>query len=361
LQIGNNLLKRHKRPTIRDVARLAGVSEGAVSAVLNDRVGQNIRVSEVTQQNIHEAVRALGYIANPAARSLAGSRSNIIAAFTFEAIFPIDHRDFYYPFLIGIEQEAERQGLDLLLITGGTGRPRRNIYRGSVNRLALADGAILLGMENKHELIQLLDDEFPFVFIGRRDLPGDRHSYVMANYVDATAQIVCYLAQHNHQHMLYLQSTKDHEPSWDRLTGLLQGLGEIGQNPEEALIWTGEPGDLTSTLLSDYLTDGVTAIIAEDDLLGERTLSLARAIGLQCPADFSLAVLGDALSLTGDDHTWTMWKCPRIEMGAEAVRLLVQLLDDPAHGPYRTVLPCQFAPGDTVALRDGSQRAVIDK
>jgi LacI family transcriptional regulator len=183
----------------------------------------------------------------------------------------------------------------------------------------------------------------------------------MANYTEATAQIVRYLAEHDHERMLYLQSTKGREPTWDRLTGLLQGLGDIGQSPEEALIWTGEPNALTPTLLSDYLADGVTAIIAEDDLLGERTLSLARAIGMECPADFSLAVLGDALGLAGDEHTWTMWKSPRIEMGAEAVRLLVQLLDDPARGPYRTVLPCQFAPGDTVALRGDSQHAVIDK
>jgi DNA-binding LacI/PurR family transcriptional regulator len=349
-------MKRHNRPKIRDVAQLAGVSESTVSAVLNNRVGQSIRVSEATQQKIHEAVRALGYIANPAARSLAGGRSSIIAVFTFEAIFPMDHRDFYYPFLIGIEQEAEQQGLDLLLITGGTGSQRRNIYENGVNRLALADGAILLGMENKDELISLLGEEFPFVFIGRRELPGNCHSYVMADYVSATAQIVHYLAEHDHERILYLQSTKGREPTWDRLAGLRQGLADIGQNPGDALIWTGEPDDLTPALLSEYLGDGVTAIIAEDDLLGEQTLSITAAMGLACPADFSLAVLGDALSLVEDEHPWTMWKSPRIEMGAEAVRLLVRLLNDPAHGPYRTVLSCQFAPGHTVSPRDKSTR-----
>ena len=78
-------MKHSKRPTIHDVARLAGVSEGAVSAVLNNRVGQNIRVSEATQQRIVVAVRQLGYIANPAARSLVQGRTNIIAVFTFES------------------------------------------------------------------------------------------------------------------------------------------------------------------------------------------------------------------------------------------------------------------------------------
>ena len=164
---------KSKRPRIKDVARVAGVSEGTVSVVLNDRVGENVRVSEKTQQKIWDAVSELGYVANPVAQNLAGGQNHIIAVFTFEAIFPIDVSSFYYPFLIGIELEADRQGYDLLLITGSTDSVsgKRRIYENNVNRLSRADGAILLGHGDKQEVYRLLDEDFPFVYVGRRASP----------------------------------------------------------------------------------------------------------------------------------------------------------------------------------------------
>lgn len=339
-------MKHAKRPKIKDVAKLAGVSESAVSAVMNNRVGKGIRVSEATQMKIHDAIRQLGYVANPAARSLAGGQSNIIAVFTFESIFPMDHRNFYYPFLIGIEAEAARQGYDLLMITSNDG-DRRTIYKNGINRLALADGAILLGFENKDDLHQLLDDEFPFVFIGRRELERPL-SFVMADYVSASAEIVRYITQQGHQKLLYLQSTRDHEPSWDRLEGLFVGMEESGFQRNDLLIWRGDAEDLSEGLVESYLARGVTAIVVEDDLFGKRIQEL----GYQCPQDFSLAVLGDPLSFVDNDHPWTTFKNPRRELGSEAVRLLAQLLgasDSEESGPYQTIMPCQFVQGHTVA------------
>ncbi len=65
------------------------------------------------------AVDELGYVADAAARSLAGGQNYLLGVFTFESIFPLQHRDFYYPFLVGIEEEAEQLGYDLLLFTSG--------------------------------------------------------------------------------------------------------------------------------------------------------------------------------------------------------------------------------------------------
>ena len=62
-----------KNPKLADVARLANVSEATVSVVINGRVGQHARVSQATQEKIWSAVRELGYVANPAAKSLAGA------------------------------------------------------------------------------------------------------------------------------------------------------------------------------------------------------------------------------------------------------------------------------------------------
>ncbi len=339
-----------KRPRLADVARLTGVSEATVSVVLNNRVGESARVSKETQQRIWDAVRQLGYVANPLARSLAGGRNKIIAVFTFESIFPIDHRDFYYPFLIGIEDEASRQGYDLLLVTSPhDGMGKRHIFNDGVNRLQVADGAILLGFEIKDEVIALLDEEFPFVFVGRRDSPGDRISYVAADYTTATAEIVDFMVEQGHRRIAYLQSAKMNEASYDRKTGYDHALTQHGYRPDPLLVWIGTPDEFSGKRLDTMFAQGATAIIAEDDTLGNRVLDLASDRGLHCPADFSLAVLGDPLSMLAPQYPWTTFTIPRREMGAEAVRLLVNQLDGEQDEslPYRTSLACTFVPGET--------------
>lgn len=337
---------------------MAHVSEATVSVVLNGRVGKHARVSEATQEKIWQAVHELGYVANPAAKTLAGGSSMILAVFTFETIFPIEHRNFYYPFLVGIEAEARVHGYDLLLLTSiNNTRSGRHIYQNGRNRLQLADGAILLGAENnKQEVLTLLEDRYPFVFAGRRESPNDNISYAAADYVQATVEIVRYLFEHHHRKIAYIATTNTKESSRDREAGVRFAHQEAGISLAPEYIWRGKPEVLTSDVLLGMRQADVTAFIAEDDLFGNRILQLAAELGWQCPSDFSLAVLGDPLSMVEPAHTWTTFKIPRQAMGQAAVRLLLQMLSDETtdrNAPYRSLLPCTFVPGTTVG--DASQ------
>jgi DNA-binding LacI/PurR family transcriptional regulator len=348
-------MKKDKRYRIADVAKYAGVSEATVSVVLNNRVGDGIRVSEETQQRVWNAVHKLGYVPNPAARSLARGRNNLIAVFTFESIFPIDSRNFYYPFLVGIEEEAAAQGYDLLLSTAARDPSTHGrIYHQGANRLTLADGAILLGhAADKSEITRLLDDGFPFVYVGRRDSPNDDISYAASDYVDATRQIVDYLLKHQHRDLAYLASSERNESNQDRHKGFVFAHEEHGIALNLSLYWQGEPEAFTKEAFLRLTQQGATAFIAENDQLALRLLGVTAALQRRCPEDFSLAVLGDPLSIVDSGYSWTTFKIPRREMGREAVRLLVQRLSDdqemPAP-PYRTLLPCQFVAGNTVSV-----------
>lgn len=342
-----------KNPKLSDVARLANVSEATVSVVINGRVGVHARVSEATQDKIWLAVRELGYVANPAAKTLAGGSSMIIAVFTFETIFPIEHRNFYYPFLVGIEQEARTYGYDLLLLTSiNNAQAGKHIYQNGRNRLQLADGAILLGAENnKQEVLTLLEDRYPFVFVGRRESPTDNISYAAADYTQATVEIVQHLFEHHHRKIAYLATTHTKESSRDREAGIRLAHQQAGVDFPSDQLWRGNAEQLTLDDLRRFQADGITAFVAEDDLLGNRVLELAGILGWQCPHDFSLAVLGDPLSLLEPAHTWTTFKIPRQAMGREAVRLLLQMLTDAkpkSAAPYRSLLPCTFVEGMTV-------------
>ena len=183
-------MARTRRPTQSDIARAAGVSPAVVSLVINGRTDGKIRISERDPGRVRQAIRDLGYVPNLAARQLAGGRNRLIGVFTYEPVFPLGETNFYYPFLVGIEEQAEALGYDLLLFTrNDRGTGRRMIYRDGINALQVADGAVLLGTnEDRSELARILADGFPFVFAGRREINGVPLAYVGADYAAAAAR-----------------------------------------------------------------------------------------------------------------------------------------------------------------------------
>lgn len=342
----------NKRVQISDVAKLAGVSPATVSVVVNNQIGKNIRVAPETAKRVWGAVRELGYIANPVAQRLAGGSNKILGLFTYESIFPINYHNFYYPFLVGIENEVERQGFDLLLFTSiGPSSESRSIFNGGVSRLNITEGSILLGLnENKNDLVELLKQGYPFLFIGRRELQDGGISYVAADYVQATAQIVTYIAGFGHKKIAYLHTSVGQEAQIDRYDGYLRGLKNADIPYDVNLDLICDPVRLSKDVLSKWLDSGVTAFVVENNKIAESLLSLTEQLNKTPVNDFSFAVLGDSHDAPQPSIDWTMFQIPRCEMGAMAVTMLIKMLsgENTAGEPWQQTLACTFVPGTTV-------------
>lgn len=341
-----------KRPRLVDVAQRAGVSTATVSLVLNNRVAGNVRIPAETQQRVLTAANELGYVADPVAQSLAKGRSGLLGVFTFEAIFPVTHRDFYYPFLVGIERTAEMLGFDLLLFTSTSiGDGRRRIYRDGRNRLRRADGAILLGVEDsKTEVQSLVDEGYPFAFIGRRELSGSQISYTAADYASATTALVARIVAAGHRRIGYIGSDMQTESLQDRRQGYRSGLAANALPIDERLICLFPQQRIDASSVQNLLASEVTAVVMETGMVASSLLQTCSALGLAVPEDLSIGMLGDpfgdidaALNLSG-------FSIPREEMGAQAVHLLTRLLDakTPA-APQQVSLPCTPVAGGTIA------------
>ena len=340
------------RSRLADVAKLAGVSTATVSAVINHSTGGNIRVSAETRQRVLEAVSRLGYVANPSARSLAGGQNRILGIFTYQPIFPFQHHDFFYPFLVGIEEEAEARGYQLLIFTNVTdGNGRRSIYHNDTNQLYMADGSILLGMyENKEDLRRLQGEGYPFVYIGRREVPGESISYTAADYAAATAELTGMLAQQGHRRMVCIGFLDQPETLHDREAGFLSGCRQYNLPVDDHSIQHIPAGEITPQWVSQLLQQGYTAALVVYDNQAQALLNGLTALGLSVPHDFSIALLGDPHYQWDNSPDWTMFTIPRREMGVEAVRLLVQRLENPEDTtPHTIALPCRIVLGQTIA------------
>lgn len=340
------------RPTQSDVARLAGVSPAIVSVVVNDREGGPIRVAAATRQRVWAAVRQLGYVPNPVARTLAGGRTRLLGVFTYELVFPMDEPNFYHPFLVGIEEEAEALDYDLVLFTRTDQAGKRRIYRNGVNELQITEGAVLLGTnEDRDEIARLARDGFPFVFIGRRDSAAAAISYVAADYVEATRKVLEHIFAAGHRRVALFRGRGEHESMQDRRRGYRKAHENAGIRIDEELVVRAEANGVTTDLVQTILARGATAFVSESAATCDALERAASLLGLRIPEDVSLASLGNNVDEVELADNVTTFEVPRRDMGRTAVRLLEDVLVDPT--PQRAVLKCRFRPGRTVGPPGG--------
>lgn len=338
---------RRKRPTQREVAELAGVSQAAVSQVLNG--GQDgVRIPEATRQRVLEVMRQVGYVPNVAARRLAGGLNRILGVFTYEPVFPSSTRDFFSPFLEGIEEAAADLDYDLLLHTRPAlhGGPRP-LYRDGTSRLRLADGTVMLGLldgTQRTDLAQLVSEGHPVVFIGRRDLPGLSLPYVTADYAAATGDALHRLAVQGHRRTLYIGACAAHESALDRERGYRAAL-----NTRQVEGGIERHAALDEAQVAAHLRQGVTGLLFENEQLTVQWTQAAARLGQHWPRDYGFAVLGDPIYQGELPPEWAHYRIPRQQMGQAAVQMLATLLAGGSPSP-RT-LPCLWIEGPSLGER----------
>lgn len=325
------------KPVQRDIARMAEVSQAAVSMVVSGKADEN-GIPESTQERIRLAIRELGYVPNVAARSLRGGRNGLIGVHTFERVFPVNSDDYYNEFLIGIEEQAVALGQDLVLFTSTQGSDgTRSIYGSGSNRLNLTDGAVILGIEkNDEELERLSAEGFPFVFIGRRDVPGV--PYVTAGYYAATGDVVRQLVDHGHQAIAYLGASRRKNPQEERRAGFNDMMTTCGLTSLQEKLC--EPEELTDAWLHALIEGGTTAIVLEDHESAMMLGNLAEAAGVIIPDQLSTVTL-DSAPRAEAPNSWSHLTVPRRELGRRAVAVLVALLDGGITPDHFEVIPCE--------------------
>jgi DNA-binding LacI/PurR family transcriptional regulator len=343
IEEGSPVTATRRRVTQQDIARMTGVSQATVSLVLNGRADADVRIAPETRERVLQAIRSTGYVADPIARRLASRHNRILGVFTYESVFPAGLGDFYHPFLVGIEECAERLGCDLLLFTSApVVDGRRRIFHQD-NRLRLADGCILLGQWlDPAELAQLLAAGQPFVSVGRRDDAGGPVPYVGADYPAATAAQVARAVELGHRRLVYVGEGAGPESHADRLRGFTAAVGEAGADGSHLTITS------PAEVLDAVIAAGRTCVFVEEFADGVALAREAETRGLRVPADLSFVALGDPTRPAATDLDFTGFRIPRREMGWQAVEVLSALLE--GGPPAQRLLPCESVAGATLAV-----------
>jgi DNA-binding LacI/PurR family transcriptional regulator len=308
-------------PTLEEVAARAGVGRGTASRVINGADN----VSERSRQAVLDAVEALNYVPNAAARTLKTRRTDAIALVIAES----EERVFGEPFFAGVVRgislasaEAGRQLVLLLSQGAGRGSAAAQSYLSRQH----VDGVLLLSLHD--------DDELPRV-IRSRSLPmvlGGRATEASQSYVDVDNRhgavlAVRHLVERGRRRIATVTGPLDMAAGRDRFEGYAAGLGESGLLLDDALVAEGDfsqpSGARAMRVLLDRRPD-LDAVFCANDPMAAGALQVLRECGRRVPEDVSLVGFDDSpLALTTHPPLTSVHQSPE-EMGRAMVDLLVE-------------------------------------
>lgn len=183
----------HRRPTLDDVARKAGVSRALVSIVMRDVAG----ASEQTRERVRAAAEELGYRPDPRARRLRQHRTQLIGV-TFTA-----GQEFHAELVDGVYVAAEESGYDVVLSAVTPHRDERRALRTLVDDRC--EGVVLMGSELSGRELADLATRMPAVVMARRARAVDA---VRSDDAAGAALAVEHLVRLGHEDVLYLDGGK---------------------------------------------------------------------------------------------------------------------------------------------------------
>jgi DNA-binding LacI/PurR family transcriptional regulator len=329
-------LRRGHRPSMRDVARAAGVSAATVSLVVTGQSG----VSEETRARTLAVMQQMGYARPPKPRR-EGQRYTL-AIITEQLLQPVEHDIFYSEILQGIQTEAQRQRhrVMLNLLEGGESGVDALLdgLRGEVDGLILANGGDL----TDDAIRRLIASSVPAVLVDNYVVDQPLHC-VVADNVTAGYLATRHLLHLGHTRIGLLTGPRKYRNLVDRQEGYLDALTEHGIPPDPSLMPLpthhagGQKGYQQLLQLLD-LDRPPTAVVAISDKTAFGAMEALKERGLQIPRDVALVSIDDVLESAYTTPPLTTVSVPRAEMGVEAVHRLLALLRGESPRPTKTVL-----------------------
>jgi LacI family transcriptional regulator len=305
------------RPTIYDVARLAGVSTATVSRALNG-TGQ---IAGGTRAAIDAAVEQLGYQPNRVARSLVTKSTQTIAL-----LLPDITNPFYAALVSGIQHRALESGHTMLLCTT-EGDPEREEQYLTLLRSKQVDGVLVDGLVLPPDRIaRFVREGLPIVCLDR-DIASESVPLVQVDNRMGAMLATRHLIELGHKRIAHVAGAPQLRISDDRIQGYRDAHHAVGIEAGRELLAVGsftEEGGYEATRELLASTD-FTAIFAANDLSAIGVLSALAEGGRRVPADVSVVGFDNLRLSRFTTPSLTTVHQPAREIAEHATRLLLEL------------------------------------
>jgi LacI family transcriptional regulator len=323
--------------TIRDVARLAGVSSMTVSRVING----SERVSPATRQRVEEAIDELGYVPSRLARGLIRQKTGTLAL-----IVPDVANPFFTLVVRGAEEVARRADYRLLLCDT---RSDLELEREVIEELLAhrVEGIAIAPVSDRSRthLRRLAKFGVPFVLIDRT-VEGVDSDLIVGDNEGGARRLVTHLLELGHRRIGLIVEADDVSTARHRRQGYEHALAAAGVPVDESRIVraSADPsGGIDGMRRLLTLDERPTAVFAVNNLVALGVIEAVRDAGLEVPDDVALVCFDDIEYASRMYPFLTVMAQPAETLGSLGTQLLLERIDGRARDRgRRVVLSAQF-------------------
>jgi LacI family transcriptional regulator len=308
------------RVGIKDVARLAEVSQGTVSNVLN----HPDRVSSGRREAVERAIQELGFVRHEAARHLRAGYSSTLGLLLLDAWNP-----GFTEVARGVEDTTSEGGWTVLLSNSARDTEREKTYLRLFSESRVAGLIVIPHDQFAEGLRRIRAGGVPVVVVDRAET-GDQNMSVAVDDVTGGELAARHLIELGHRHIAFVGDEAAAAPVHERLTGVRKAIAEAGSDIRLDVL----PADLTvdaGLVVGEQLAamppgERPTAVAAAIDLLAFGVLQTLLQHGISVPEDISLVGYDDIPFTRQLSVPLTTVRRPHYEMGTTAAEMLTTAL-----------------------------------
>ena len=331
------MAKRHStdgRPTIAQIAQIAGVSVPTVSKVLNGRAD----VATPTRSRVEQVIEEYGFVRNRAARALRKGKTGLV-----DLILPRLDDEYYLPILQGVAQVLREAGARLVL-TSTNYRSEQEVQWIDTVTDHSTDG-ILLVLPSDEAIEHLERSGLPFVLIHNQRGPRSGVPSVTITSWEGGFVATSHLISLGHRRIAYIGKTAQARDAIERIAGYRAALDAANLPLDPQLQCAGnftEADGYTATRALLELPEPPTAIFAGNDRQAAGVYRALHELDMTVPGDMSVIGFDNLPYTEIMNPPLTTVHAPRLELGRTAATMLLRLINGEALDMTRVVLPTEF-------------------
>lgn len=312
---------RQTAPSVKDVAKHAGVSLGTVSNVLNRP--ESVRAT--TRARVEQAIAELGYVRNESARALRGGNSRMIAYLALDLANP-----FFADIARGAEAVARQNDLGLFLCSSDNERTREVDYLAMLAEQRI-HGLLITAIDYEGQTLdQLLSRGLPVVFVDRTPGSLKHRCSVGVDDVEGGDLAVNHLLDNGHRRIAFVGGPIAIPQVTDRLAGSRRAIEAAGLDRdaltvlETSALNVAEGRRAGARLLGLPKRRRPTGLFCANDLLALGVLQEMTLQGVAVPDEVAIVGYDDIEFAAAAAIPLSSVRQPRIQLGEAAAELLIE-------------------------------------